>query len=466
MRALRHLRSGLGSLALAACCATSPALATATATPVELGSDGTIYRLWSGTFGELFGPDNTGVAQNVPVLALDIAPSGQPLVRHLVPGTEDAAIETSAALLFDRSSASVHAVWNSRTVANLTISRLHLRSFAPEGWTELIELSGGSLTDKAALQLALTSDEYSTPVAGVETRIARRVLHLVWSETVGEVAHAYYSPVVFANGRYLGWNPVVSLDDLAIPDPGLTYATQVPLALRAAPTLVATPGGEITASFVHSESHQLVAVEVQTLPGELGELAEMARGQIVELAAIFGAANRAELATMARGQIVELAGRFHPSAASYIGDRTSELLAAAEPSIDDSTLGEMARGQIVELGREILGSGLANLCTVELLLEVPPLDSATIGTDTSFSHLFAMRRVARWEVPADLVAPDARILVSADGSRATVAWSGEGHLFYREVDAGGEWSPVRDLDLALVSLAEAWNAIERRASGR
>ena len=77
-----------------------------------------------------------------------------------------------------------------------------------------------------------------------------------------------------------------------------------------------------------------------------------------------------------------------------------------------------------------------------------------------------MRRVARWEVPADLVAPDARILVSADGSRATVAWSGEGHLFYREVDAGGEWSPVRDLDLAIVSLADAWNALERRASGR
>lgn len=463
---MRLLGQLLRTLTLAALCVATPAFATATATPIELGSDGTIYRLWSGTFGELFGPDNGTVAAQVPVLALDVAPSGQPLVRHLVPGTEDPATETSAALLFDRSSSSVHAVWNSRTVANLTISRLHLRSLAAEGWTELIELSGGSLTDKSALQLALTSDEYTTPVAGIETRIARRVLHLVWSETVGEVAHAYYSPVVFANGRYVGWNPVVSLDDVAVPDPALTYAAPVPLALRASPTLVATPGGEVTASFIHSESHHLVAVEVQTLPGELGELAEMARGQIVELAAIFGAANRAELAAMARGQIVELAARFHPSAAAYIGDRTSALLAAAEPSIDDSTLAEMARGQIVELGREILGSGLANRCTVELVLEIPPLDSTTAGTDTSFSHFFAMRRVARWEVPADLVAPDARILVSADGSRATVAWSGEGHLFYREVDAGGEWSPVRDLDLAIVSLADAWNAIERRASGR
>ncbi len=466
MRPLRHLRLGLGSLALAALCATSPVLATATATPVELGSDGTIYRLWSGTFGELFGPDNTAVAGNVPVLALDIAPSGQPLARHLVPGTEDAAIETSAALLFDRSSSSVHAVWNSRTVANLTTSRLHLRSLAPEGWTELIELSGGSLTDKSALRLALTADEYGTAVAGVETRIARRVLHLVWSETAAEVTHAYYSPVVFANGRYLGWNPVVPLDDLAIPDATLSTAAPVPLALRAAPTLVATPDGKVTASFVHSESHHLVAVEVQTLPGELGELAEMARGHIVELAALLGSEGRNQLAPLARGHIVELAGDFHPAAAAYIGDRTGEMLGTTAPSVEGSVLAEMARGHIVELGREILGSGLANLCTVELLLEVPPLDAATIGTDTSFSHFFAMRRVARWEVPADLVAPDARILVSADGSRATVAWSGEGHLFYREVDGGGEWSPVRDLDLAIVSLGDAWNAIERRASGR
>ena len=433
------------SLAVATMCVATPAFASATATPIELGSDGTIYRLWSGTFGELFGPDNTAVAASVPVLAMDIVAPGQPLVRNLVPGTDDLAIETSAALLFDRSSSSVHAVWNSRTVANLTVSRLYLRSLSPEGWTELIDLSGGSLTDKSALQLALTSDEYLTSVDSIETRIARRVLHLVWSETVADVTHAYYSPVVFANGRYLGWNPVVALDELAIPDTALTPAAQVPLALRAAPTLIATPGGKVTASFVHSESHRLVSVEVQTLPGELGELAEMARGHIVALAADLGNSNLAELGTMARGHIVALASRFHSSAATYIG--------------------EMARGHIVALGREILDSGLANLCTAELLLEVPPLDPAATGTDTPFSHFFAMRQVAQWEVPADLVAADARILVSADGNRATIAWSGEGHLLYREVTAGSDWSPVRDLDLSQISLAEAWDAIERRASG-
>lgn len=463
MRPLRHL---LRACALSALFAATPALATATPTPVELGSDGTIYRLWAGTFGELFGPDNLAVPGDVPVLALDIVAPGESLVRHLVPGTEGPESETSAALLFDRSSSSAHVVWNARTVASLTTSRLQLRSLAPEGWSELIELSGGSQTEKSALRLALTSDDYAATVAGVATRIPRRILHLIWVETVAAVPHAYYSPVVFANGRYLGWNPVVALDEISTPDPLEPQLAPAPAALRAAPTLVASPTGKVTASFVHSQSHHLVAVDVQALPGELGELAEMARGHIVELAAIFGPENRAELAALARGHIVELAGDFHSSAAAYIGDRTGELLTSAEPSIDGATLGEMARGHIVELGREILGSGLANRCAAEeLLLEIPELDSAASGMDTAFSHFFVMRRTARWAIPTDLVAPDARILVSAHGDRATIAWSGEGHLFYREVDAGGEWSPVRDLDLAHISLADAWDAVARRASG-
>jgi hypothetical protein len=82
----------------------------------------------------------------------------------------------------------------------------------------------------------------------------------------------------------------------------------------------------------------------------------------------------------------------------------------------------------------------------------------------AFSHFFVMRQVSRWEVPADIVATDARILASADGKRAMIAWSGEGHVYYREAEAGGAWSAVRDLDLTRISLADAWDAVARRAS--
>ena len=466
MRTHPSLTQLLRGLALSAFFAVSPALATATSTPVELGSDGTIYRLWTGTFGELFGPDNTTVPADSSVLALDTVAPGQPLTRQLVPGTGGSAAEGSAALLFDRSSASVHIVWNSRNVANLTVSRLLLRSLTPSGWSNLIELSSGSLTDKTGLRLALTSDDYAATVDGVAVRLPRRVLHLIWAETSADVTRAYYSPVVFDNGTYLGWNPVVPLDELSTPDPSQESPGPLSLALRAQPTLVATPTGKVTASFVQSQSHQLVSIDVQALPGELGELAEMARGHIVELAATLGLEDRAQLAAFARGHIVELAGDFHPSAATYIGDRTRDLLISADPAADADTLADMARGHIVELGREILASGLANRCAPEeLLIEVPPLDESTVPADTAFSHFLIMRRVARWNLPSDLVSPDARIMTSSDGSRATIAWPEEGHLYYREVAVDGDWSPVRDLDLSQIALADAWDAVARRASG-
>ncbi len=465
-RSLSKLLRSFALLPLIAFCLGAPVFATATSTPAELGSDGTIYRLWSGTFAEVFGPDNNALPGDMPVLALDIVPPGQPLLRYLVPGTEGVSIESSAALLFDRSSSSVHLVWNSRTFGNLTISRLNLRSFTPAGWSDLIELSGGTLTDKSGLRLAQTSDDYATSVDGSETRIPRRVLHLVWSENVAGVPHSYYSPIVFLHGRYLGWNPVVALDDLAANEP--VSAVSVPVALRAAPSLATTAAGRVSVSFVHSQTNRLVAVDVQTLAGELGELAEMARGHIVELATVLGSSDRAELAAMARGHIVELAGRFHPSAAAYIGDRTAELVASADVSIDGATLGEMARGHIVELGREILATGLANRCAgEEVLLEIPPLDPLPPSDGMTFSHFLTLHKVASWELPGDLVTvgAGARILVSADGSRATLAWSGENHLLYRETEATGSWSAVRDLDLGQITLADAWDAIARRASG-
>lgn len=443
----------------------APLWAAAVSTPAELSTDGTIYRLWSGTFGELFGPDNAALPGQVPVLALDVIAPGQPLARHLVPGTEGLATETSAALLFDRNSNSVHAVWNSRSVGETTVSRLQLRSLAPAGWTELIELSGGSLTDKSALRLALTSDDYAAVENEIPIRIQRRVLHLVWVETVGEIAHAYYSPVVFDRGNYLGWNPVVALDELSTPDASWSLAVPVPAALRASPTLVATPTGKVTASFIQSETHHLVTVDVQALPGELGELGEMARGHIVELAQSLGLEDRAQLAAMARGHIVELAGQFHPAAAAYLGDETGALLTSADASADGPMLAEMARGHIVELGRQILGSGLANRgAAEELLLEIAPL--APTATPPAFSHFLVLRRMARWELPSDLTAaPDARILVSAEGHRALIAWSAEGRLYYREVGADGVWSTVRGLDLTQIPLAEAWDAVARLASG-
>ncbi len=452
------MRTRIAGLALLLTALAVPASGVVS-TPVVLGADGTAYRVWSGTFGEIFGASAT-YAPETPILALDVTPTGQSYLRYLVPGTEGPETESSPVAIFDARANALHLVWTARVSVNLTSSRFYLRSYSSGGWSPLLELSAYTLAEKSSLRLALSEDSYRTTVAGVERQIARRVLHLVWTETAGETVRAFYSPVLFLDGAYVGWNPVVALDDLTLPaEPS---AIPVGADLRQAPTLTALPDGRVSISFVGSTSGRLVAVELQPLPGELGQLAEMARGHIVELAQTVGTTDRATLAQLARGHIVELAGRFHPSAAAYLGQGTGDLLLSAAPGADGLTLGELARGHIVELGREILAGGVANVCAGQgWLIEVPPL-VPTEGTD--FSHYFSARQISSWELPSDLVA-GARVFLSLDGERAVLAWQNGDRVYYRETTPEGGWSDLRSLDPTLVSLAEAWSAVERRALG-
>lgn len=450
----RLLRTFAASLLVASALSAAPQ-----SSPVAIGSDGTTYRLWTGSFGEIFGANPTYPAAT-PVLALDVVRPGEPLARYLVPGTEGAESESSAVLLNDPVSASVHLIWNTRTLGNQIWSRFEMRSFTPAGWSDATEISGGTLTDKDHLQVALVNDDFRATIDGAEVRVPRRVLHLVWSENSGGRIRSFYSPVVFVAGNYIGWNPVVALDGLA--DDEEVSAIVPPDELQATPRLVGTAGGKTTVVFVHSTTHRLVVAELSALPGEVGELAEMARGHIVELAQIVEPWDRAALAEMARGHIVELASKFHSSAAEYLGSRTRDLLLAAPADADAGTLAEMARGHIVELGREFLGGGLANVCANEgALLEIPPL-APMAGSD--FSHFLALRRSASIELPAD-IAPGQRLLTSVRGDLSIIAWQVPEQILYRETAAGGGWSELRAIDLTQISPDEAWAALTRRASG-
>lgn len=428
-------------------------------TPITLGNDGTLYRLKTGGIGEVFGPDAT-YPPNTPVAVLEVVPPGQPQARFLVPGTEGMETESSPVLLADSRTNTVHAIWSSRSTGNLTTSRLRLRSFSSGDWSSITDLSGASMSEMGSLHAALTEDSYSTTIDDVETRVARRVLHLAWTEEHAGAVRTYYAPAFFLNGAYVGWNPVIDLDSVV---PGAPVAEAgTPVGSGPELTLMATPADRLRISFTHSQSGRLVSVEVQSLPGELGELAEMARGSIVDLAAVLGDGDRTQLSEMARGSIVDLAGRFNSSVAGYFGSRTRDSLLAADSSADVSTLAELARGSIVDLGREILKGGVASPCADEdQVIEIPslfPVDGA------DFSQFLVVRSIASWALPADFQSTD-RVIMSLDGSRAAIAWEAEGYLSYRETQDDGTWSEARSLDLTVLTLAEAWSAIERRALG-
>lgn len=450
-------------LAFAGLLAALPAGALESAPASAVTAGGVFYKLNTGRFVDLFGP-NPALPAEMPVMALDVVPPGQPLQRWVVPGTEGAEVESSSALLFDERSSMLHLVWSSRAEGNVVSARLWLRSFAPEGWVEPIDLSGATLADKRSLQLAVTADSYRTTVGGVETQISRRVLHLAWVEDTERGATAFYSPIVFLDGRYVGWNPVVRLEDLVtVETPSPVAATP---ALRERPALEVGRGGDrVVVGFVDSRTLRVATVEVRMLPGELGQLAEEARGHIIELGRTMFPSDIPGLATDARGHIIELATAFHPAMATYVADGTRSYLLGADPAAGLEAVADGARGTLVGLGDQVLGAGLTNGCAGQgSLLELPPMVPQE-GTD--FPQLFSLRSARFWgapELPAEAVAP--LLIVSPDGERALVGWLAENRLAYRETLPEGFWSEVRTIDLTQVPFNDAFAALESRLSGR
>jgi hypothetical protein len=456
--ALRRLRV----LALAGLLAAPAAFAVESAPASAVSSGGSFYKLMAGRFVDLFGANPALPAENS-VLALDIVPAGEALQRWVVPGTEGLELESAPALLFDEPSSTLHLVWNSRATGNVPTAQLWLRSFGPQGWGDAIDLSGGTIADKRSLALAVTSDHFQTVVAGVETQVARRVLHLAWIETTELGATAFYTPIVFLDGRYIGWNPVVRLDDLVqaeTPSPVVAAA-----ALRERVALeVGRAGDRVMIGFVDARTLRVATAEVRLLPGELGRLAEGARGHIIEYGTTHFPQDIPGLAEDARGHIIEYATALHPAMAAYVADGARAFLLGADPSTGLEAFADGARGTVLTLGDQVVGGGLVNGCAgAGSLLELPPLVPQE-GLD--FPQFFALRGVRFWgapELPAD-AAP--LLLVAPDGERALVGWLAGSQLAYRETLPDGFWSVIRSLDLTQVQFGDAFAALESRLSGR
>jgi hypothetical protein len=462
MSATMRLRSALAAPLLAALLATPVCAISGPPVDAAVGAAGIFYKVQSGRFVDLFGAD-PALPPERQVLALDIVVPGQPAARWVVPGTEEADVESSPAVLWDEGISTLHLVWSRRVEGNQTYSQLLLRSLSPTGWSELIDLSGGSIAEKSALRLLETADEYTTTIGESVAVVSRRILHLVWIEIGSGTARAHYSPIVFVDGRYIGWNPVVALDDLVAAETASPVAPAE--SLRRAPALAPGRGDDrVVVGFVHSTLGRLGTVEIRVLPGEVGELADRARGSIIELGQTLFPDKVPALAEQARGSIIELAtASFHPAVAGHVAEGTKSVLLAADPAQGLEGIAEEARGSIIELANQVLGSGLANDCSSEgSLLEVPPLVPQD-GSD--FSQLLQLRAAAVFGAP-EIAGEPPTLLVSPDGTRALVGWIVGSRLEYRETLPDGFWSEIRSLDLAQVPFGDAFTALSSRIAGR
>lgn len=428
----------------------------------SMGTDGEIYMVREGLYGELFAGQGLADPGN-PALALDVARPDQKRERLLVPGTETADAEDSASIFFEDQSGTLFVLWQSKV--NVIHSRLNLIGLHGAEWTDPIEISGNPFGWKSSPQLAVTRDTFRTQRADGSLRTWKRtVVHLLWWEEgpAGE-SITHYSPVTLLDGVYTGWNPVYRLDELAAGSgPGSLADGNAQLAK--APRI--EPGRNaqsVVMAFVLPESGELATAAVEILPGEISFLADAVRAQIVDLGRNPSPDGPGSLAKKARAQIVDLGRKLslHPGLSTHLAENVAATIEAAPPWEPASSLAERVRAQIVDLGARMSDRGLdrASAAYGMAVLETP-----NQGGGAPSSHIRLVEASVR---PAPRTGGvDNALFLSQAGREVVASWT-EGDVVYFRESRGQGWSEARPLRLGgELDLGRAREILARRADER
>lgn len=438
--------------------AVSPAAGTER--DASVGAEGELYFVREGTYGELFPQDGLADAANS-VLALEVVRSDQTRERLLVPGTETADSEDSASILFEDQSGTLFVLW--QTKSNVIHSRLSLIGLRGGEWTAPIEISGNPFGWKSSPQLAVTRDTFRTEESDGSLRTwARTVAHLLWWED-GPAGNpvAHYSPVTLLDGVYTGWNPVYTLDGLALA-PKAWGLPGVNAALARAPRIASGHNGQsVVIAYVSAETGDLITVSAETLPGEIAAIADEIRHQIIDVGRELLPDKPAALADKVRHQIIDVGRRLalHPSVPAYAAQQAASEILASPPGEDLASLAERVRHQIIDVGGRMTDRGLDRTNAASKL---QILETSNEGTG-------APPNLIRWVEASVRPAPqtgerDNAIFLSRGGREVVVSWTEGGVVYYRE-SRGAGWSPTRTLRLGSeLDAARARQILARRAA--
>lgn len=437
--------------------------AAAPSRDATVGSEGELYVVREGAYGELF-PEQGLADPGNSALALEVTRPDGTSERILVPETETAHVEDSASILFEDESGTLFLLW--QTKINVIHSRLNLIGFRDGEWTDSIEISGNPFGWKSSPQLAVTRDTFRTQEAdGSLRKWQRTVVHLLWwEEGAGFEPLVYYSPVVLLDGAYTGWNPVLRLDDLeVVSGEGPPAPLNFPLA-AAARIQAGRNGQSVVIGLVLPESGELATVAAEVLPGEFGFMADEVRHQIIEIGRESRPDEPGFLSERVRHQIIEIGNRLglHPSVPSYAAQMAIVEIEGASSGDDPVVLADRVRHQIIEIGARLTDRGYDRGRMTSKLQVFETSNAEAAGAPPNL-----IRLVQASIRPAPVTGESENALfLSQDGREVLVSWQEGGRVYYRESRRGG-WSGVRSLSLGGdLDLSRARQILEQRAHER
>ncbi len=404
----------------------------ATSTTAALGDDGSIYRVLSGPYGDLF-PDGQDTGADHVVLALEINHAEGERELWLVPETTSPAAEVAPSLMLDKPTGTLYLLWEG--LPNHVHAVLHLASHTTsDGWSSVLEITGNPYTRKAAPQLVVTRDNWRRfePPMPPET-FERVTLHISWWEETAAGSRKWYTPIVIENGRHLSWMPSWNLSNF-LPTTGDPVFTEPHTALR---IQRGWNDRTIMVGFLSTEGEQLATVEVEVLPGELDSLADWARIQIINGVLDPSDPAAAEFAILSRG--AEMG--FHPASLAAIAAQARSALESSDAPQTPAGLDAVAtkaRLQIINGGVKIGAIGMLDQDVYEILeIERP---------DNPDSRHLLKASVQSVRQAPEGIGPSPRLFLSERGKDVIIGWEIDGGVAYYE-SAGEGWAPLRTIVL-------------------
>jgi hypothetical protein len=417
---------------------------------LALGSDGAIYQVHADTYGNLF-PQGKDTDPSNQVIALDVTSPGGTVQRLLVPGTAGPETESLPSVVFADDSQTVFLLWETELNVH---PLLQLAGFDGHNWSKVIQVTGNPFAVKTSPQFTITRDSYQgNNPDGTTATHGRTILHLVWQEqNAASQLETFYSPIVINDGVYIGWNPIYSLDDFLPTSVAATASIASQASLVSAPLLQSGPDARtLVVAYTSVAAARLVAIEIDALPQQLGDLAEKTRSHIVDLGKQknFPAdpAGLTAIAEDTRSFIIDLGGAFHPEVIRSIADQVKAQILAFQGQ-DLSSLAGATRSHIVDLGAKLSGWGLRSTNGTDLakILQIgdTPDPQPVNGSPAAASYLFQFRVASNLPVPR--VGPGAvKLFASQSGDNLIVSWAQPDRLFYRNVRGDGSWSDPKQL---------------------
>jgi hypothetical protein len=453
----RILGGGLLLLALGGASASAAVLGDAEAR--ALGPRGEVYQLRTGSLGKL--APGTGAADaGHAALALETLRSDE-IVRQVVPGTEDADVESEATLLYEPESDTLYLAWVTRF--NILHSRITVLWLRDGAWSQPIELTGSAFSEKSTPRIAFTSETLrEQDASGAWIEHTRSIVHTLWTEITGYGERVVYAPVVFEDGVPAGDISEITLDPRElVTDAEHGSIEDMPLA----PTLRQGPSGRgLLATLGDTELFSVLSLE--PVPLELTRLGDGVRASIVPIgrSACGAPDGLTRIAAAARDSVLAGAGAFHASVLQHVAGAVTRRIESSGCAGGVEALANAVYEDVLEAGSDALNGRVRVGGAVRA--SIVPIGRSPFSGGSGFDHRMRIGRASSHPAPPR-AAGRPHVLAAANGQRVVIAWESEAGLAFSESAADSDWSELNVLRIdEHLDLAAALELLERRAGGR